>query len=268
MGTCTGPNKPPSVAFWYLNGAPSIDGYYVTWPICLNTFTSDPSPAITWTSDSQTKVRISPNGTTGATLAATGHSGVGTAYDIHITVTVDGVSSSKVPVFINTPWAQSHTGPSPTYTCTQLFGLGFPNGWAGLVTNTVTSLTGGQLVPITSRETFENNKPLYSGEDWGVQGEATWNPSGWAGHSFVDTYAMCWGGSPSPIPPTVSWNPNGTTKINSDTQKYWIGSPARFVGECSQRHSLTWYTDHVVLGSVTTPISDQSTCAQGQGFLN
>jgi hypothetical protein len=262
-----GPNQSSSVAFWYLGGAPSIDGYFVQSSLSLITNSNDTSPTIGWTTDSPAKVSISPNGSSGATLTSTGHSGAGTTYDIHITVSVDGVSSTSFPVFINTPWTQSHTGPSAT-TCTALFGSGW-TGWAGQVTNTVTDLTGTQLVPITSRETFENDKVLYAGENWGTNSEATWAPSSWTGHSFVDTYAMCWfsSGTP-PTPPTVPWNPNGTTKINSDTQKYWIGSGARFSGECSQRHAITWYTDHATLGSVTTPISDQSTCAPGRGFLN
>jgi hypothetical protein len=84
----------------------------------------------------------------------------------------------------------------------------------------------------------------------------------------VDTYALCYANGPAPTPATTSWNTGGTTAINSDTQKYWIGSSNRFTGECSQLHPLTWYTDHAALTNVTTPVANQTTCAQGNGFLN
>jgi hypothetical protein len=237
--------------------------------VTLTTNTSDPNPTITWSTDSPSKVQITPNGTTGATLTALGHSSPGTTYDINVRVTVDGIQSAAFPVYINTPWTQSHTGPSSPATCSAIFGLGYPNGWVGRVTNTVTDLAGNQIVPIDARETFENDKSLYTNEDWGPpSSEAKWPATDWVNNAFLDTYALCWGGSPAPTPPTVSWSTNGTTAINSDTQKYWLGSTTRFSGECTQRQWITWYTDHIVLTSVATQISDQSLCAQGSGFLN
>lgn len=270
----TGPGGATSAAFWYLGGvSPNCcsditNKYWTVWAVNLTTNTSDPTPTIVWSTDSSTKVSIAPNGTTGATLTALGHSSAGTTYDINIWVTVDGVQSANFPVYINTPWTQSHTGPTASTTCTALFGLGTPNGWVGQVTNSLTDLAGNQVIPIDARETFENDKALYTGENWGVSSEASWPATDWSSNSFVDTYAMCWGGSPAPTPATTSWNTSGTTAINSDTQKYWMGSTSRFQGECSQRHALTWYTDHAVLSSVTTPVTTQSTCASGSGFLN
>jgi hypothetical protein len=78
------------------------------------------------------------------------------------------------------------------------------------------------------------------------------------------------GGSPAPIPPTVSWNGSGGTTILSNTQKYWLGSLNRFQGKCTQRMADTWYTNRITLGSITTPITDDSSagpCAQGK-FAN
>lgn len=272
----TGANGATSAAFWYLGGvSPNCcsditNKFWTIWAVTLTTNTSDQHPTIVWSTDSPTKVQITPNGTTGATLTAVGHSNAGTSYDINVWVTVDGIKSRAFPVYINTPWTQSHAGPTPSATCPSLFGLQYPNGWVGRVTNSLTDLAGYAVIPIDAHETFENDIPKYTGEDWGIQAEANWPAPDWSNNSFVDTYALCWGGSPDPVPPTVSWNTNGTTLIDTNTQKYWIGSSAlgSFQGECSQRQALAWYADHVALSSVTTPISDQSTCAQGSGFLN
>src|SRR5207245_602492 len=119
---------------------------------------------------------------------------------------------------------------------------------------------------IDAKESFEHDRVLYAGEDWGPPSEGQWKAdTDWQGNTFTDTYAMCWGGSPAPIPPTVTGNPNGNgAAINSDTQKYWMGSLTDFQGECSQRHAITWYTDHVILSNITTPITDPTVCAQGQ----
>lgn len=273
-----GPNGATSAAFWYLGDvSPNCcsgltNKYWTIWAVTLTTNTPDPNPTIAWSTDSPTKVRITPNGQTGATLSAVGHSAPGTTYDIHVSVTVDGIQSAPFPVFINTPWTQSHTGPSPTATCASIWGLSYPNGWVGQVTNTIRDLPGYVVTPLDVRETFENDIVKYTGEDWGIPAEANWpaDPAkhSWSGNTFVDTYLMCWNPQGVAIPPTVSWNPNGGTLINTDTQKYWTGSLTGFHGECSQRHSISWYTNHIALGSVTTPISDQSTCLPGKGFLN
>ncbi len=148
-----------------------------------------------WHTDSPAKVQIQPQALSGARLTAIGHSAQGSTYDINIWVTVDGVSSANFPVFINTPWTQSRTGPSPTTTCAALFGLGVPNGWVGRVTNRVQDLTGSHdIIPIDATETFENEKLIYQGTDWGGLGEAKWPANTWQGNTFIDTYAMCWGG--------------------------------------------------------------------------
>lgn len=207
-----------------------------------------------------------------ARLTALGHSAPGMTFDIDVWVQVDGISSAQFPVFINTPWTHIQTMPIPTSSCSTLFpGEGVPNGWVGRVDNSIQDLTNAIITPIDARETFENNKIIYSGTTWiGSPTETTWTSAIWQQNTFADVYAMCWGGSPTPNPPTTSWSLSGSTAINSDTQKYWIGSFFRFQGKCSERKAVTWYTDHIVHNNFTTPIADDSSngpCAQGR-FAN
>ncbi len=88
-----------SAAFWYLNGNPSVDGYYVQQALNLQPPNDgNPAPTIVWSTDQPLVVSISPapNGLS-ALLTAEGSSdttpkGVET-YNIHITVTYDGTPS-------------------------------------------------------------------------------------------------------------------------------------------------------------------------------
>lgn len=136
--------------------------------------------------------------------------------------------------------------------------------------NSLTDLTGNTITPIPTRETFENSKSLYPGENWTSSPlvEATWSTLDWVGNSYFDTYALCYA-TPvppqvAPVPPTVPWNPAGGTAISSNTQKYWIGSYSRFQGACTQRQTITWFTNHTVLSSKTTPITNAAVCNIGQ----
>jgi hypothetical protein len=236
--------------------------YFTVWAVNLATNTGDPSPTIVWFTDSPSLVSITPNGTLGALLTATGHSRPGGGYDINVWVTVDGVRSADFPVFINTPWTLSAAPPVPS----RCIFANTPNGWQASVQYTATDLTGGGLVPIDTRETAENYKSLFAGENWGSPAEASWQPGGWNGFAqFTDTLAACWGGNPPPNPPTVQWNPGGNTQIDSYTQKFWLGgSYQRFVGECPIRQAVTFFTDHFTYTFVTTPITIPFDCAQGQ----
>ena len=209
----------------------------------------------------------------GAQLFSLGHSAPETNFDIHIWVRVDGVQSAQFPVFINAPWQQSQTDPSPfdsngnMLTCAGNINAQFPNGWVGQTANQITDLTGALLIPIDVRETFENDQPLFNMEDWGLPPEGTWFVPSWQNNTFFDTFAMCWSGAP-PTPPTVPWGSGNSTPIDSYTQKYWVGSSSRFNGECSQRQEGISYDDHIAIVNITTvPFINPSPCAQGQ-FAN
>ena len=263
----TGPNGESSVAFWYLGGVTPgccsdlTNWYWTQWSIKLIPNTSDPNPTISWSTDSPSKVSITANGTTGATLTALGRSAPGAGYDIHIRVTVDGLISDPFPVFIDTPYTQSGTSPSP-FACNY---VGATNGYQASVSYSVTGVNGATLIPLDVRETFENYTPKYPNENWGVFAEATWHGADWTGNNtFVDTVALCWGGPPAgTIPDTVSWSTSGTTLIATETQKFWFGSGSRFVGECGLVHARNQYTDHFTDTNTTSPVTNQSACAQG-----
>ena len=143
----TGANGATSAAFWYLGGispncCPSLTNkYWTIWAVTLTLNTPHPNPTVQWFTDSPTKLQIVPTGTTGAILEALGHSNPGPSFDINVWVKVNGVSSAMFPVYLNTPWVQSQTGPSSA-TCVSFFGLDYPNGWVGQVTNTVRDLAG------------------------------------------------------------------------------------------------------------------------------
>jgi hypothetical protein len=260
-------------AFWYLGGITpgccndTPNGFYTQWPVYLTTNTQDPNPSIQWSTDSPSLLQIVPNGTSGATLISLGHSSpVSKTFDINVFVTVDGLTSSPFPVYINTPWTQSASAPNPS-ACNY---VGATNGYLAAFIQTITDLTGTQLIPIDMRETFENYVPKPP-DDWGLPPEATWAVADWSpppNSTFTDTAVLCWGGNPAPMPPTAPWNPNGGTQFDSFTQKFWAGSPnQRFQGECTVRQAINEYTNHISFSNVTTPVSNQGDCAQGQ-FAN
>jgi hypothetical protein len=277
LPTISGPNGAPSAAFWWLGGVtPDCCGgmpskYYTVWDIFLTTNTANPNPTVQWSTNSPTKVSITPQGTTGARLTALAPSSHGTTYDIQVFATVDGVQSAAFPVFINTPYEQGQTLPAPFSSCAALFPFdGVPNGWVARRDNSVYDLTGSLIVPINVRETFENNKvPQGTFTSWGLPKEAAWSWAVWDQHRWFDTFAMCWGGSPPPIPPTTSWSLSGNTIINTQTQQYWVGTPEfrGFEGKCTERAATNWYTDHITRTNIVTLLLDPPTsgpCAAGQ----
>lgn len=150
------------------------------------------------------------------------------------------------------------------------FGSGYV-GWVGRVDNSVQDLTGSTITPIDARETFENQVNIYPGSNWPNLQETAWSSAIWLQNIFVDTYAMCWAGNPAMvIPNTTPWSLTGFTQINTNTQKYWLGSFFRFQGKCTQRKAIAWYTDHITHYNFTTPITNDTgsgPCAQGQ-FAN
>lgn len=269
----TGPSGESSVAFWYLGGvtpsccADITNKYWTIWSVNLTTNTSDPTPTITWGTDSPSKIQITANGTSGATLSSLGPSGAGTGFDINIWVTVDGVQSANFPVLISTPWTHSTASPT-SVTCASILGTGYV-GYVGQFANSATDVDGVQIIPIDVNEAWENDKPLYTGENWGSAANGSWPATDWSGNTYVDSYLLCYNPSIQTATPTpLSWNTSGTTTVNSDTQKYFFGSRTAFTGECTERKAVTWYRDHVAFSNITTPVTTQSSCASGSGFAN
>lgn len=83
-----------------------------------------------------------------------GHSNPGATYDINLWVTVDGVRSANFRVFLNTPWTQSGSAPSPS-GCND---VGATSGWQVTITYQETDLTRAEIIPIDANETWRTTR--------------------------------------------------------------------------------------------------------------
>lgn len=123
----------------------------------------NPTPSIQWTTDSPTRLSISPSvDNRSATLTALGPSGFQAGYDIHVTVTYDGTPSSPFPVLVNTPFTMTTSTDVAAYTCQQ---LGFPSNWVGygnVVSHGIADLIGLTMAPIDVKESLEKQQWLNS----------------------------------------------------------------------------------------------------------
>jgi len=274
--TVTGASgNPTSWGFWYLGGAPSIDGYYTQVGLTGNTNWGTGTRPITWTTI-QGASKINTNPTTGpnVTVTALAPSAYG-GYnpDIQVQISTDGLPSAPFPLFINTPYTML-TGAGTYGTCTDI-GMAEP-GYHNSVQHGLADLAGASLVWITTTESLENDHYVVGGmynasnSNWAASpsNPSTWCPVGKSGcslfwdtnTSFSDFTAVC---GPSPIPNASSYNPNGTNPVDNLTQKFWVGSAAGFSGECPQEDVLTYYTDHGSVSGIVTPVTNQSQCASG-----
>jgi hypothetical protein len=183
-------------------------------------------------------------------------------YDIHVTVTYNGTPSNPFPVLINTPFVMTTASPVNAGTCTQ-FGFAEP-GYVSVVQHGVADITAATLTPIVLNESLEKQQYLpgaYSEgtPNWGFPAATPWHVSDWKGNKFPDYFAACGNGTPTPR----SYNPNGTTAVLNETQKFWIGSLTHFQGVCVQRGIVTLYTDHGTLTNYESPVANKTDCNQG-----
>jgi hypothetical protein len=269
--TISGPGGSASAAFWYLQGAPSIDGYYVQSSLSgnVNWFPEpgQPTPAKSWSTDSPNKLSINVTGSTVSTstaaLTSTGHSGFGSyTFDIFVTFSADGFKSQPFPIFINVPYTMTTSYASTT--CTSI-GRSEP-GYVTTVRHSITDLAGGFLAPITTTESLENIKYVggysSSNSNWLAvpPTPATWTAANWFfGNYFIDDLWAC--GTLTPSPGST------TNAVIDETQKFWVGSAQGFNGRCVQRGVVTLYGDRGVVSPFFTPVTSQSDCAVG-AFLN
>jgi hypothetical protein len=272
--TLTGPGGSSSVAFWYLGGAPACcDGltykYWVSSTAYLTLNTQNRNPTISWYTDSPSRLSI-PNPISGsATLIALGASDFQAGYDIHVWVTVDGLSSNQLPVFINTPSTMTTSGPSQF--CNALgcdcLARGYPVngiGYVALITHGVADRIGNILTPIDLNESLEHQQ-FFGGWIGQVPPVATpWNVFQWNPNNTISDYlSACSLEGSSPNPPPTAFGLNGTVPILNETQKFWIGSQTHFHGVCVQRGVLTLYTDHGAVSPYYTPILSPADCNEG-----
>jgi hypothetical protein len=255
---------PPTIsgnnAFWYLNGASDINGYFVETVLTVN-LNGLAGNTITWTTDSSDKVSIQPNGTN-AIIRSLGASGANAGFDIHVTVTVDGVASSPYGLLINTPTSLSGSGPSPFSSCNQE-GLSNP-GYVEAINYRILDLVGNTLAPIATNESLEHqinvNGSNYFTPPQGPPGAAIWSPGrNWnADNTFTDQFGACGFG----FSPAAEFQGNSGTETASETQKFWIGTSFHFQGVCVQHGAVDFFTDHVTVGALT-PVVSKFECNSG-----
>ena len=267
-----GPNGAVSAEMWYLGGAPSADGYSIQSQVYLSAPTpSSPTPHISWSTDSPSRVSITPSADgTSAILTATGASAYQAGFDIHITVTYNGVNSKPFPVFINTPYTMT-TSPAQNYcqngVCgCPLFGYSSDFGYISVVTHGVAGIDGTIMSPIRLNESLEHQQWLTG--NWASQGgyptPSNWTAGQWnAGTNTFSDYLWICSDNATVTPPVSSYNPNGTTMLLNETQKFWVGSASQFNGSCVEKGIVSLYTDHGTLTSYETPIVNKSDCNQG-----
>lgn len=270
--TVYGPNNASSVAFWYLG--PGINSCCTSMPnlyyaqtvlTIVPTNNGNPNPSIHWSTDSPSRLSISPsaNGLS-AVLTALGPSTYQAGYDIHVIVTYDGYPSDPFPVFINTPFTMTTSADIGSYTCQQ---LGAPANWVGYandVSHGIADLLGATLIPINVKESLEKRQWLNATYSSGPLPTATpWLWNQWQGNVFIDRFTIC-ASTPNPLnPPPTSYNPNGTTAVFNETQKFWVGTTTDFAGVCVQRGVVTLYTDHGRVSPYYTPVTNKADCNPG-----
>lgn len=280
--TISGPNNATQAAIWYFNGAPAMDdGYDTSVTLTLRPPSpADPSPTVSWSTDSPEKVSLSPS-TDGTTVVvrSLSASALSAGYDIHVTVSYDGTKSTPFPLFVNTPRTMRTSLPGQFCTssgcdCSALGAAG-AIGYATAVKHQIAGIDGVWLqTPISVNESLEkqqwiapNYQTAYASGVLKNPTASAWAPSDWvtnaSGSRFIDIFSVC--ASPNwpytPIP--SSYSVNGTITLFNETQKFWVGSRTHFRGTCVQRGVVTLYADHGTLTNYTSPIVDNSDCNQG-----
>ena len=249
--------------FWYLGGAPSIDGYYVQ-----TLLTADPRTTVAqpyWSvTQNPSKVSLSCSVCTQNTITSLDASTPG-QMDVKVKVSVGGLESAEFPLGINTPHLMVYPGIVPTTPHSS------GPGYVTTIEYRVRDLwSGGPLVPITLHETLENWQ-----RDWptpligwlpdptaGVWPASLWEFSASLGQWYFSDFLYAYDN-------TGQWNPQptpfvgGVQRVKHGTQKFFVGSPTPFSGTCVQRNRFQLYTDHGEAEERTSPVS-ASACAPGQ----
>ena len=270
-----GPNNSSSATFWYLGGAPAVPGYATSTVLTIQAPASGcVNPTIQWSIDSPSRLSLapSPDGQT-ATVTALGSSAFQQGYDIHVTVTYNGNPSSPFPIFINTPYTMTTSLPGEFcngYGCgCSAFGRPTWFGYANSVTHGLADLNGSIMTPIILNESLEKQQTINS--TYGILAmqpiAGTWQANQWntitQPNTFTDVFALCAASNDGLNPPLSSYNPNGTSAVFNQTQKFWIGSGSHFNGVCVQRGVVTLYSDHGAISPYYTPITNKADCNQG-----
>ena len=239
-------------AFWYLNGEPSIDGFYVTADLSANdgmsgSNYSGPTPNYDWGGvDKPGKISFETLGGT-ETLVTSLAASDSLSFDVGIKFYVDGFSSDEFWLHINTPKSLTNDGAmSTTKGCD---GSGTP-GYSTDVDYYGADMWGNRLYPITVNETHGNSatpgsNPPTVGWPWPVSADV-WPAPAWrsvGGYSvFTDSIwardcSNTW--RPLPVPPQQL-----DSSVMSAPQGLFVGSSTNGRGVSVLTPTQTWYTDH------------------------
>jgi hypothetical protein len=242
-------------AWWYLGGYPAIDGYTITANFTGNAnlgTCSGCSPTYNWQvidkPGSINPISFSSTNTTTPTLTSQAASATG-SYDISVVFTVNGFSSEKTWINLNTPksiYVASSTTVSNPNGCSN------PNVYGGYdykVNYYIGDLWNYAISPITTNEnndTYTDDTTItagwhYSG-DWNKNdywAPVHWNTDGFTftDHIFASLCAAAW------IPPPVQ--PNGLNSQVQHTPQYWhTAYQSSGTGVSIGSDTQTWFTDH------------------------
>lgn len=162
-------------------------------------------------------------------LTSLGASAYQQGYDIHVFVTYNGNLSTPFPVFINTPYTITTSLPGEYCNASgcgcSAFGNQYPIGYANAVTHGIADLNGTTMPPIILNESLEKQQwinPTYNGP---YPTPGTWQASSWNAspqNTFTDVFWMCTNSNTGLNPPLSSYNPNGTSAVFNQTQKFGL----------------------------------------------
>jgi hypothetical protein len=236
---------PTQWAFWYLGGAPSIDGYYTQVALNGQNNYSGGVGSPTWAKVDQPG-KISLSATSGASTVVTSQAAsAGTVFDVSLVYRINGFSSEEFRLHINRPSYLTSFG--PVHTAEGGSCQGYQSGY----TYEIWDLWNYLLIEHAVNETFTNMNQL-NGSNWTASADV-W-PKGdreaWiTPYQFADTiYAVsCPGNTFSPLP--VSPGSNGNGEGDGDlylqaTQKFYSGSLSNGTGQLTQTKTAKWFKDH------------------------
>lgn len=279
-----------SADFWYLNGAPSTDGYYTQYRLAMNPNTTpgQGTHGYSWITNDNSKLDLIPeNPATKVIIVSKGSSTPGyPSGEITVKASLNGFTSLAFQVRINAPHRlrMGNNGTPFNETCSTIYGspayIGYQSGYV----YNILDLTGAVLTPIITHETLENRKvvvPGGSSSNWATMpSRGTWtpgNPDHWGqidnAWAFIDNYRVCSGPTlieltPLPFDPT----PNApAAPVVNFTQKFWVGTTTpeatnTFTGKCVQRNTALLRQSIGSVDAIVSPATSAQ-CASGV-FVN
>lgn len=279
-----------SADFWYLNGAPSTDGYYTQYRLAMNPNTTpgQGTYGYSWITNDNSKLDLIPeNPATKVIIVLKGSSTPGyPSGEITVKASLNGFTSLAFQVRINAPHRlrMGNNGTPFNETCSTIYGspayIGYQSGYV----YNILDLTGAVLTPIITHETLENRKvvvPGGSSSNWATMpSRGTWtpgNPDHWGqidnAWAFIDNYRVCSGPTlieltPLPFDPT----PNApAAPVVNFTQKFWVGTTTpeatnTFTGKCVQRNTALLRQSIGSVDAIVSPATSAQ-CASGV-FVN